>query len=284
MLQDDGHLPATVLFGEGTEAFCGFVRKHEVNLPLSRHIGVAVFRGAAQVAPGHRRWTLYQIPVLTGVVGILADVRFRAFLQEFCSRRQNAAMPRQPFRLGRIRCGIHQQHQFQLSTSLNDALSTFRVAFAGELHQNFVVLAAVQLNRGFGQAQGVDAALDGFQRLVHRGFLGRRDGAGTQREQKSVRFARRGSQVPEAFVLLLVYHVAELRNLIGRNIADENVRVVGPAHFIVTNILGAQLRRQAIYGLVGLLRDGFLHLNLEDQVRAALQVKTELNLVLEVGL
>ncbi len=165
---------------------------------------------------------------------------------------------------------------------MNHRFGALRIAFAGELDENFVVLAAVQLNGGFRQAQGVDAALDGFERLVHCGFLNGRNGAGTQGQQKRIRFAGRGAEFPDAFVLLLVCNVAELRNLVRRNIAYHDVRAVNAAHFVVANVLGTQLRGQAIHRLVGFLRDGFLHLNLEDQVRPALEVQTELDLVLEV--
>ena len=48
------------------------------------------------------------------------------------------------------------------------------------------------------------------------------------------------------------------------------------------NIFVAEQRGQAIHGLVGFLRHRFLHLNLKDQVRAALQVKAKLDLAREI--
>ena len=48
------------------------------------------------------------------------------------------------------------------------------------------------------------------------------------------------------------------------------------------NVLGAELRGEAVNRLVGFLADGFLHLHLENEVRAALQIEPELDLVAEI--
>ena len=61
-------------------------------------------------------------------------------------------------------------------------------------------------------------------------------------------------------------------------------KFLGAAHFIVADALGAHLRRQSVDGLVGFLSDGFLHLHLENQVRAALQVQPQLDLPREIVL
>ena len=58
--------------------------------------------------------------------------------------------------------------------------------------------------------------------------------------------------------------------------------VVGAAHFFVANIFSAELRGDAINSLIGLLGDGFLNLDLQDDVGAALKVETKLDLVREV--
>ena len=62
------------------------------------------------------------------------------------------------------------------------------------------------------------------------------------------------------------------------------MRVVHAAHFVVVNILRAHLADQPVDGLIGFLRDGFLRLHLQDQVRAALQVEAELDLVAKLSL
>jgi hypothetical protein len=48
------------------------------------------------------------------------------------------------------------------------------------------------------------------------------------------------------------------------------------------DILLAQLRGEPVHGLIGFLGHGFLHLHLQDQVCAALQVKSELDLMREI--
>ncbi len=58
--------------------------------------------------------------------------------------------------------------------------------------------------------------------------------------------------------------------------------VIGAADFVVMNVLGAQLANQAVDGLIGFLGDGFLHLHLEDEMRSALKVEAELDLVAKV--
>jgi len=62
------------------------------------------------------------------------------------------------------------------------------------------------------------------------------------------------------------------------------VSVVHAANFVGANALIAQLPVEAIHHLVRFLRDGVLHLHLKNQVRAALQVEPELDLVPEVVL
>ena len=46
--------------------------------------------------------------------------------------------------------------------------------------------------------------------------------------------------------------------------------VVDAANFIVANVFGAQLAGETVDGLIGFLRNGFLDLHLENQVRAPL--------------
>ena len=107
------------------------------------------------------------------------------------------------------------------------------------------------------------------------------DRVGAKRQRVTILFAGCGREIPN-ILQLRADEIAEVGELIGSDVADENVRVVGAADFIVANIFRAHLRRQAIDGLIGLLRDGFLRLHLKDQVRAALQVEAELDLVREI--
>src|SRR6202012_37469 len=172
--------------------------------------------------------------------------------------------------------------EFELTAGLNDLFGAYRIAFAGELNEDFVVVGATALlNGGLGEAERVDAALDRFDRLRHRRFANLRDGIGAQRQRVAVLFAGGGREIPHVLELL-ADEIAEVGRLIGGDIADENVRVVGTAGFIVANIFCAQLRREAIDGLIGFLRDGFLSLNLQDQVSAALKIEAELDLMREI--
>src|SRR5258707_9460883 len=190
-------------------------------------------------------------------------------------------MLRQCLGLGSIGDRVFHQFEFKLPACLNDGLGARWIAFAGKLHENFVVFAAVQLNRRLRQSKGVDAALDGFERLCHRLLLNRSDGAGAQRERVAGGFTRGGSQIPH-IVVLRVYNVAKLRELRGIQIADEDVRIVYTTNLIVADVFRAKLAGQTVHRLVRLLRDGFLHLPLKNQVRAALQVETQLDLVGEI--
>ena len=106
----------------------------------------------------------------------------------------------------RIRSGIFNQLQFQLAAGLNHRLGARRIAFTRQLHKNFIVFAAAKLNRRLGQAQRVDAALDGFERLRHRGFLNVRDGAGPQCQRVAVGSPGAGADIPMVSQLLFVCH------------------------------------------------------------------------------
>src|SRR5205807_10136517 len=158
------------------------------------------------------------------------------------------------------------------------------ITFAGKLYENFVGIAATaRLYGRLSQSKRVDAALDGLERLRHGRFLNAGDGARTKRPGITVQIAGGRRHVPFRGKLSVV-NVAELRELGGIDVANQDVRVVDTAHFIEMNIFRAQQGGQAVHGRVRLLRDGFLDLNLEDEVRAALEVEAELDLFGEIVL
>jgi len=132
-----------------------------------------------------------------------------------------------------------------------------------------LVSPAARLNGGLGQTESVDAPIDGFKRQRHGRFLNLGDGRAPQSERVSGRIARGGRHVPEVRELL-IHVVAKFREPRGINVAHEEVRVVHTAHFIVVNVLATQPGRHALDHAVGLLRDGFLRLHLQDKVRATL--------------
>src|SRR6266403_305189 len=184
----------------------------------------------------------------------------------------------------RVSSGSFDQSQFQLATSLDDGFGASRVTFAGQLYENFVVIAdATTLDGRLREAEGVDAALDGFERLGHGRVFNLRDGRGAQSQCVSGGVAGSGREIPNVGVLR-ADQIAELRELRGFDVAHEDVGIVGAAYLVVVNILGAQLVGQTVDRLVRFLGNGFLHLHLENQVRAALQVEAELNLTAEIVL
>ena len=79
--------------------------------------------------------------------------------------------------------------------------------------------------------------------------------------------------------VLLLHEIAESGGLIRIHVTHQNVGVVDAANLVVMNIFVAQLLGQPVHHLIGFLRDGFLHLYLQHQVRAALQVQAEMDLL-----
>ena len=116
-----------------------------------------------------------------------------------------------------VRSDFHQA-ELQLSARLNDLLGTGRIAFAGQLHQNFIFVASAPLDGWFGQAERVDAAVNSLERLIHGGFLNLRDGAVLQGQHVAGSFARCRRDIPQISVLLLD-QVAKRGNLGGIDVA-----------------------------------------------------------------
>ncbi len=58
---------------------------------------------------------------------------------------------------------------------------------------------------------------------------------------------------------------------------NEHLGVADLAKLVVMNVLFAELGDQVVVRLVGLLPNGFVHLHLQDQMRAALRVQPELD-------
>ena len=281
MLQHNRQLLAFVRFGKRTKPAGCFRRKHKVDLPLSRIIRIAGLRSISQVAARHDWCAAHEVPDFALFGSSASASRLAAPRHQFCPRGQNPAVSAQRFGLRTVGTRIFDKPQFQLAASLNHSFCTRRVAFTRQLHKNFIVIAAPALNRWLGQAESIDAPINRLKRLRHRVFLYLRDGARTQCQQITRRFSRCGSRFPQAAVLLL-NKIAEHRRLCRIHVAHQNVGIVHTADFIVANILVAQLLRQTVHHLVGFLRDRFLHLHLQHEVRAALQVQAEFDLLAEI--
>ena len=141
--------------------------------------------------------------------------------------------------LGWIRLFVGNQRQFELPARLDHGLRARRIALAGKLHQNFVVAAAGKGNRRLSQTKAVDAARDGFKRLVHRLRAKVGDYRGLQRKQVAVVFSRRRRSGPVGE--LAVDQVAKIRGSCGVDIANQNVRVVHAADLAKTDVLVVKL-------------------------------------------
>ncbi len=76
--------------------------------------------------------------------------------------------------------------------------------------------------------------------------------------------------------------VAGRAGLFGGEVVHQNLRVVQLAKLVIPDSLVAKLLGYIVQDLVGFLADRFLHLHLEDQVRSALQVQTELDAIGEI--
>ena len=139
----------------------------------------------------------------------------------------------------------------------------------------------MKLDGRFCEAECVDTAADGFDRLRHGRFLNLRDGGLAKRQSVAVGFAGGAGRIP-IVTILLCDQVAKCGAL--RDVAHKDVRIVYAANFVEADGIVSQLWIEAIHHLIGFLRDGILHLNLKNQVRAALQVEAELNLMAEIVL
>ena len=146
LFKDDGHLLLNVRFGEGPEALGGIGGQREIHLVLTGVVGAAIFRGAAEVPSGDNRRAIEEIPDFDiGGAGIDAS---RTAGNKFGAGRKNAAMLLHEVGLRGVGDGISHQLQFELAAGLNHLLGAGGIAFAGELHENLVVFAAVKLNGG----------------------------------------------------------------------------------------------------------------------------------------
>jgi len=148
--------------------------------------------------------------------------------------------------------------------------------------------AAARLDGGLGEAQAVDAVLDGLHRprhglLLHRDQLarlevhfvvGRVDGA----EHPTGELG--GHQVPE--VAGLLRRDAVDVDLDGIGLID-GLRVV-PVDAGVVDAALAQVVLKGLDGAIGFGLDSILHLDLQHQMASALQIEPQMDVLLKIGL
>src|SRR6185437_3150167 len=176
-----------------------------------------------------------------------------------------------------VRVIVEDQLEAQLTTCLNYLLGTCGVAFAGKLDKDFVLAAARVLDVGFFQAEGVDTAANGFERLVHGLLLEVGNDGGLHGHEEAVLFSRRLRKSP--FVKLILHQGLQGASGSGRHVANENLRVGDFAYFADCYVLLMKLVVEGVNGLVAMVGDGFLNLHLQDEMAAAAKVKAELHAI-----
>src|SRR5712671_1767595 len=183
-------------------------------------------------------------------------------------------------RFGGVWCAIQNQVQLQLPAGLNDALGAIRIAFAGQLNDDFVISLAVGSHERFRQAERVNTATDGFLGLVHGSLRNVSDVRRLHRKEIAGSLARGWSNIPVGE--LIGNDGAGRASLFRGNIVDQDLRVAQLANFIIPDGLIAKRFGDIVQDLIGLLADRFLYLYLQNQMRSALQVQAELDAAGEI--
>src|SRR6266851_4797900 len=116
-----------------------------------------------------------------------------------------------------------------------------------------------------------------FLGLVHGSLLNVRDVRRFHCKEIAGGLARGGGNIP--IRKLVGNNIAGGASLFGGNVVHQNLRVAQLAKLIIADGLVAKLLGDIVQDLIGFLADRLLHLHLQDQVRAALQVQTKLNAV-----
>jgi len=151
LLEHDGHLAAAILFGEWAKAPRRFTGEDEIDLHCRAFVlrlSVAL-RRSRPVTTGVRLSTYQFSPVSCDFACAI-----RCGHSRFPCRGENPGVGGKSGGFEDRDWDLHQL-QFQLPAGLNHLFGTRRIAFTGELHENFVVLASVRLNGGFGKARAL---------------------------------------------------------------------------------------------------------------------------------
>ena len=157
-------------------------------------------------------------------------------------------MPGERCGLGRISLIVVHAAKFELPARLNHCFGARRIAFAGQLHQNFIIGPAGESDGRLGQSECIDAALDGFERLIHRLLAKVRNHRRLHGQQIAglLRRLRARDSTPELVADQIVERVGRRR----RNVAHQNVLIVDAANFTDDDVVIAHLLGKLIDGLV----------------------------------
>ncbi len=162
---------------------------------------------------------------------------------------------------------------FEHGGGLHDFLHPRRIVHAGQLHQNLILPQSVLFDDGFAHTQLVNAVADGLNGLVHGAVLqvgqGLRlhgNGPGVVRARGQIVFGQTilhdGEQVGSGFRRHAFQH-----NLVGM------IDWIGLGDLGVVDLVRAQIFLQSLDRVVGINIDRVVHLHLQNQVSAALEVE-----------
>ena len=193
-------------------------------------------------------------------------------LQKLSVRRQDAAVARErgfPAREGAVLNDL----QFKQGRLLDHAPDLGRVADAGKLDYQFVVVLPVIGDFGFNDSQAVDAFANGIPGLLKRLVTEVHRRRGLQRNDARRRVARHTLKivVGEALVdqrlqiggILIGYSFDKEMGEIS--FGDVGVGDVAPPHLVA----------QALHGFIGGDVDRIIHMHLQDQMGPALEIETQ---------
>jgi hypothetical protein len=196
-------------------------------------------------------------------------------------------MLRQGRILGRERT-IHHVVDFEHRRRANQVSHARWIVHTRQFHQNFVVRAGlpVLLHGLLSQTELVYTVADRVDRALHRIGL-QFDQVGRLQPQHVVGGIGGGCNIGR---IALAQHAAEGARLQGRHTLDGNLHRIGLSHRLrivavhagPSEVLLFHVLLEPLHGLVGVGLHGVLHLNLQHQVAAALQIQPEPDIVLEI--
>src|SRR5579863_3323563 len=179
-----------------------------------------------------------------------------------------------------IRLIVGHAIERKLATGLNHGFRARGIALAGELNENFVIATSGESDGRLGEAERIDAARNRLERLVHgvvtQGSHDRR----LHVQLVTVHLAGGGRHAP--IRKLVGDQVAERCRIGGVHIKDQYLRVAGPADFTDDDVFLVQLLVELVHRLIAALPDGFVHLNLQNEMAAAFEIETQFDAVGEV--
>ena len=229
--------------------------------------------GVAQIAPRHRGHPPHEVVDgragggAEGLVGPRHDLHVRG----------HDAVPRLQQQLAREGGAVLDQLQLEEAGRADDLLRPLHVLDAGQLHEDLVAGHAVGGDDGLGDAELVDAALDGLQGLPHRLLAKLALDARQHAEGVAA-----GAVAPPVVAHLqeVVGDAPELLVAVGGDALDPNLRRGGGAGREQLDADEARLLPQLLGVRLGLHPQRVVGLHPQHEVDAAPEIEAEPHLVL----